>query len=169
MTNSENGFTAAFWWLQAAVLACVIVAGLSVVFTGFNLVLFIQYKLGAHSIQKFPELETFLLQIDQSPFFFLLENLYTIVVWGGILFCAAWLYRFPTRAWQGLRFLLGIDVFITVAQLLYRSWKGSLVIEDGGFFILLNTMQIFSLIVLSHPNVVDTIHWIARQRKPKAE
>lgn len=112
-----------------------------------------------------PEIYRAFEQVSQTPALFLTLSVYNILLWTSVIICGIWLLRHHPFSRKMLCILLGTDMIVTLAHLLWDSAFTENKISNPGWFIFFNVIQVTAIAVLSHPKIIDVVNRMPLQRK----
>lgn len=155
----------ALFWLRTTVVFCLFLASLSVLDAFITLFAYWSFLAGRMNPVVYQEWYKSFQEIQQSPFLFIGMNLYNIVIWNGVIVGSIWLLRYHAWSRKMLKTLLGLDMVVTVINLLWEFRQGDLSISNPGWFIFINAMQVGAILVLSHPRIIELLEGLSMQKQ----
>lgn len=152
-------------WLRATIVVCLFLAALSVLDAFISLFAYWAFLGGRMDPNQYPEWHKGFQEIQQAPLLFIGMNLYNVMLWNGVIVSCIWLLRYYVWSRALLKTLLGLDMIVTVFHLLWKNWQNQLAINNPGWFIMINAMQVGAIIALTHPRIVQYLEGISLQQK----
>ncbi|MBI1390375.1 MAG: hypothetical protein GC154_18205 [bacterium] len=151
--------------VQAAALISLFIAAMSVLDALIGLMSFWAFVADRLDPAKNPEWHEALARRNESPAFFILLNVYNVILWNLVIVCAIWLMRGYGWTLRWLRRLLEIDMMVTMINLLgpwalYLTFGSQkpLPIFEPGWYITFNALQIGAIIILSYPAINKAVN-----------
>lgn len=163
--NEENHPSDIVLVLRVTVIICLLIASMSVLESFISTVAYWAYLTGRMDSAAHPEWYELFQEIHQAPGRFIALNVYSLLLWNGVIFAAIRLLRYHAGSRRWLAGLLGLDMIVTVALLLWEAWMKTLKIAEPGWFIMLNALQVSAIVILSHPRVIEFTEQFSTQRK----
>ncbi|MGI6456311.1 MAG: hypothetical protein ACOX5R_11925 [bacterium] len=154
--------------LRLTLIFCLLIAALNVLGSLTGTFYYWAYLAGKVTQTNHPEFYEFTQEFAKSPTTFLLLNFYNIVLWNGVIVASIWLFRYFEPARKILKFLLASDMIVTVVHLLWTTATGDAKIDEPYWFIALNTVQVFAIIALSHPRIMQITESLTPKKEPVA-
>lgn len=152
--------------LRITLILCLWLAALFVLINLIDLFYYLAFLWGKVSPDNQSEAYEAMQKISEEPLTFLGWNLYNIIIWNLVIVSAVWLFRYYAWARILLKNLLGLDLIITVAHLLWEASRSELKIYEPGWFIAVNAIQVLAIIALSHPEVIQVVQQLSPRKQP---
>lgn len=163
--NEENRLADIVLLLRVTLIVCLLIASMSVLDSFIALFAYWAFLTGKMNPAAHPEWYAAFQEIHQTSARFIALNVYSLLLWNGVILGSIWLLRFHAWSRQMLVGLLGLDMIVTVALLLWEAWTKTLQIAGPGWFITLNVLQTGAIVVLSHPRVIELTEQLSPQNK----
>jgi len=151
--------------LRVTVIVCLLIASMSVLDSFIAMFAYWAFLTGKMNPAAHPGWYEAFQEIHQTSGRFIALNVYSLLLWNGVILGSIWLLRYHAWSRQMLVGLLGLDMIVTVALLLWEAWAKTLKIAGPGWFITLNVLQVGAIVVLSHPRVIELTEQLSPHKK----